>query len=118
MRKLTALLLPLLGMASDAHAHSELKTAEPSARAILKVSPQEVRLVFSEKIEPRFSSIEVLDPTGRRVSLGETRGDPSEPTVLVVGLMALPAGHYRVIWRVVSIDTHKTSGGFVFTIEP
>jgi len=29
----------------------------------------------------------------------------------------LPAGHYVVMWRVLSIDTHVTQGFFVFSVE-
>jgi methionine-rich copper-binding protein CopC len=36
----------------------------------------------------------------------------------MVSLPALKAGKYKVVWRVVSVDTHVTSGTFGFEIVP
>ena len=33
-----------------------------------------------------------------------------------VGLKSLSQGAYRVRWRVLSVDTHKTEGSFTFTV--
>jgi methionine-rich copper-binding protein CopC len=30
----------------------------------------------------------------------------------------LAPGTYRVMWRVISVDTHQTEGAFTFTIGP
>ena len=37
---------------------------------------------------------------------------------LRVPLKALPAGTYQVIWRVLSVDTHRTQGSFTFRVGP
>jgi methionine-rich copper-binding protein CopC len=31
---------------------------------------------------------------------------------------ALPPGTYRVVWRVLSIDSHGTTGDFTFEVAP
>jgi len=46
------------------------------------------------------------------------RVDPDDHTQLRVTLLPLPPGQYRVIWRVVSIDTHFRSGSFPFRVDP
>jgi methionine-rich copper-binding protein CopC len=35
-----------------------------------------------------------------------------------VPLKALPPGSYKVMWRVLSVDTHRTQGDFSFRIGP
>ena len=39
-------------------------------------------------------------------------------TQLRVSLKALPPGSYKVIWRVLSVDTHRTEGNFTFRVGP
>jgi hypothetical protein len=40
----------------------------------------------------------------------------SGPTELRVALKPLPPGTYKVIWRVLSVDTHRTQGEFTFSV--
>jgi hypothetical protein len=42
--------------------------------------------------------------------------DRSNHALLCVSLPTLQAGRYKVVWRVVSVDTHVTSGNFTFQI--
>ena len=44
--------------------------------------------------------------------------DASDATVLTVSVGNLPAGTYKVTWKVTSVDTHKTHGSFTFTVQP
>jgi methionine-rich copper-binding protein CopC len=37
---------------------------------------------------------------------------------LRVSLSALSSGTYRVVWRVLSVDTHVTEGDFTFRVAP
>ena len=46
------------------------------------------------------------------------RIDGSNSALLEVGLPALKPGKYKVVWRVVSVDTHVTTGDFTFEITP
>jgi len=39
-------------------------------------------------------------------------------TQLRIPVRALPAGTYKVIWRVLSVDTHRTQGDFTFRVGP
>jgi methionine-rich copper-binding protein CopC len=34
-----------------------------------------------------------------------------------VGLKGLGAGTYKVNWRVLSVDTHRSEGNFTFSVE-
>ena len=99
-------------------AHAFLDRAEPRVGSVVKVAPTEVKLWFTEEIEPAFSSVKVLDATGGQVDRNDVRVDSSERAVLRVSLKPLPAGAYTVEWRVVSVDTHDTNGSFAFRVLP
>src|SRR3954454_610131 len=67
---LTALALSSLE-SGLALAHSRLQRAEPPAESRLKSPPSEVKLTFTERLEPSYSGIQVKDERGAR-SIAET----------------------------------------------
>ena len=104
--------------ATHANAHAFLEHSDPPVGGKVHSAPAAVRIWFTEAIEPRFSSIQVFDATGKQVDKKDTRSDPSNRSVLQVSLPRLGAGSYKVVWRVVSVDTHRTNGDFTFQILP
>ena len=52
------------------------------------------------------------------VQAARRRSTGSDGTELRVPLKALPPGTYKVIWRVLSVDTHRTQGSFTFRVGP
>ena len=106
------------GLASGfAWAHSGLLRSQPPAESRLKRPPSEVKLTFSEPLEPAYSSVKVDDAGGSQVDRGDARVDRSNPTVLRASLPSLAPGTYAVIWRVLSVDGHTTDGRFSFQVE-
>ena len=83
----------------------------------IQVSPSEVRIRFTENIEPAFSSIQVFDASGKEVDKRDVHLDRSDRALLHVSLPRLGAGIYKVVWRVVSVDTHVTNGSFTFRVN-
>jgi len=100
-----------------AWAHAYLDHASPRVGNTVSQAPKEVMLWFTEKIEPAFSTIEVRNEQGALVSSGKATvvGDRTQMRVPV---KALPPGTYKVIWRVLSVDTHRTQGDFTFRVGP
>ena len=118
MRRTIALLLfSVLAGAARLEAHAFLQQAEPGAGSTLQTSPNEIKIRFSEKIEPTFSNIQVFAASGKEVDKRDAHLDRSDPALLRVSLPPLEAGTYKVVWRVVSIDTHVTEGSFSFHIR-
>jgi methionine-rich copper-binding protein CopC len=113
-----ALLLLAAWPASPAGAHAVLDYAVPAARSTVRASPKELVLKFSQRLEPSFSSIKVLDAGGKQVDRGDSRVDDADRASLRVTLPPLSRGRYRVVWRVLSIDTHVSQGDFTFDVEP
>ncbi len=103
--------------ANGASAHAFLDRADPAVGSAVTVSPKEVRLWFTEELESAFSTLHVVDGAGHTVDGGDGRVDASDPTLLRVSLRALPPGTYRVIWRVLSVDSHTTEGDFTFDVK-
>jgi copper resistance protein C len=97
-------------------AHAFLQRAEPSVGSTVQTSPSEVRIRFTENIEPAFSSIQVVDASGKEVDKRDVHLDRSDHALLLVSLPRLGAGTYKVVWRVVSVDTHVTNGDFTFRV--
>lgn len=106
----------MLGSVS-ASAHSNLKRAEPAANSALKQTPAEVKLQFTEQLEPAYSSVTVEDKDGARVDNDDSRVDEENASQLRVSLKQLAPGTYTVIWRVLSVDTHVTEGRYTFQVE-
>lgn len=105
-----------LACAVRAQAHAFLDHADPRVGSAVHAAPAELRLWFTQEIEPAFSSAQVYDAAGRRVDKGDPQVDSSDHTLLHVSLPALAPGSYKVTWRVVSVDTHVTQGDFTFQV--
>jgi copper resistance protein C len=108
----------LLGTASRSEAHAFLDHAEPAVGSRLQSSPGEVRIWFTQKLEPALSRIEVFDANELEVDTRDSHIDRSNPALLDVSLLRLKPGKYKVVWRAVSVDTHVTTGNFTFEVTP
>ena len=102
----------------DSFAHAYLDHADPKVGSTVSAAPSIVRIWFDSDLEPVFSMIMVhAAKDNTMVDKGDSRVDPSDPTLLEVSVPALPPGSYIVIWSVVARDGHRTSGNFTFTIK-
>jgi len=111
-------LAALLSGAAGASAHAFLDRADPRVGSTVRSAPSVVRMWFTERLEPAFSKAQVLDESGRRVDRGDVQFDESSGKEMHVSLPSLPAGTYKVVWRVLSVDTHVTEGDFTFHVRP
>ena len=117
MRIVILILSILLIAPTGAFAHAFLDHAAPRVGNTVAQAPKEVVLWFTQQLEPAFSSIEVRNEQGADVTAGKATviGDRTQ---LRVRLKALSPGTYKVIWRVLSVDTHRTQGDFTFRVGP
>jgi hypothetical protein len=109
---MAATLAPLAG------AHAVLDRALPVVGSTVRESPRELTLWFTQRLEPAFSKVRVMDRNGKRVDNGNPQFNGSDATVLRVSLPRLAPGTYRVHWRVLSVDTHVSEGEFTFDVVP
>src|ERR1700733_15990579 len=116
MRTIAAL-LPLICGATSAFAHAELKKATPPVGGTV-ASASEIRLDFSEGVEPKFSKVSLTGPDGA-VPLGATKTESGNQAVLIVPISnPLSAGAYKVHWQGVAGSTQHPQGTFEFTVKP
>ncbi len=100
-------------IATPAFAHAFLKHASPGAGQTL-AAPKEIALSFSEKLEPSLSGAGVMDAAGHDMNGAATVKDAA----ITVALPPLKPGLYHVTWHAVSVDSHRTEGGYTFTVQP
>jgi len=117
MKRIVIFFLILVAASTRLKAHAFLKDADPGVGSTMQRSPSEVRIRFTENIEPTVSSIQVFDASGKEVDKRDLHPDRSDHALLHVSLPLLGAGIYKVVWRVVSVDTHVTNGNFTFWIS-
>lgn len=116
--KLTAVAIALVFATQACWAHAFLDHAEPPVGCQIHAAPVVVKIWFTEKLESALSKIQVFDGSGQEVDKRDVQADKSDPAILSVSLPTLRPGKYKVVWRVVSVDTHVTTGNFTFEFTP
>jgi methionine-rich copper-binding protein CopC len=79
--------------------------------------PAAVRLWFNERLEPAFSSLDVVDAAGRPVTTDSARVSARDPKLLELALPALAPGAYTVRYKVLSVDSHTVKASFPFIVK-
>jgi len=101
---------------STAQAHAHLLTSLPAADAAVG-PPQNIRLQFSEALEPKFSGVELKTSGGGAVEVTSKVAGKDRKTLDAAPKTPLAPGAYRVLWHVVSTDGHKMAGDYGFTVK-
>ncbi|MBA1244816.1 copper homeostasis periplasmic binding protein CopC [Pseudomonas japonica] len=97
-------------------AHAHLQAPSPAEGSTV-AAPAELRLTFTEGVEPAFSEVTLTDSTGNSTKAQVHRAD--NDTVVLVATPATPlhAGSWTVHWKVVSVDTHRSEGQYTFNVK-
>ena len=107
-----------IGPAQVARAHGVLRSSDPGPGAVVDQSPANITLSFTEAPELGFSSVKVLDGTGRSFGAGTLQAVTGDPETVSQPIQSLPKGVYTVSWRIVSrVDGHLTAGSFGFGVQ-
>ena len=118
-RRLLLVVLPGACMGvRPAGAHGFLQRASPPVGGTVGGAPEEIRLWFNEPLEARFSRADVTTASGAKIESTFMRLDEADRRQLVIGVAPLKPGAYRVRWRVLSVDGHRTEGSFTFQVRP
>src|SRR6266852_9986090 len=120
-RLLVAVLLAIslaFAFPAASEAHAILLRSDPAKDAVLPVAPSQVRMWFSEALNPAFSTAVVVNGANKRVDIGNALVSPSDPTEMDVTLKPnLPPAVYVVIYRTDSnVDGHILTGSFLFSV--
>ena len=107
-----------LALPAAASAHAVLLRTVPQASVVVNTPPAELRLTYSEAVEPRFAVVSVTDAAARQETAGPPRRSAADPNTLVVPLDRVREGWYLVYWRAISADGHPVRGAFTFAVGP
>jgi methionine-rich copper-binding protein CopC len=99
-----------------AEGHAFPDHSEPAVGSKISSSPSVVKIWFTEKLEPALSKIQVFDQSKMQIDRRDVQAFEGNAAILIVSLPQLHAGRYNVVWRVVSVDTHVTTGNFSFEV--
>lgn len=119
--KLSLIFVVLAALAGAAHsgralAHAVLLRSDPAENARLGTPPGRVDLFFSEPLDHGSSTVEVRDTSGTQVDKHDVKFT-SDPTEMTDDLTTLKPGFYTVLWTTVSsVDGHKLTGTYPFTV--
>jgi len=97
-------------------AHANLVSADPAPGATTPATPSQVCMTFSEQLEKSFSTVSVLDSSGRSVGEGSPTFSQDDLS-MCLALTPLPNGVYIVSWRTQSaVDGHIVESSFPFGV--
>jgi copper resistance protein C len=114
--------LPLAALATSfaappVFAHGFLDHGVPGVGMTVSGPVRELRLYYTQGVVTAFSAVSVASSTGGAIPASRPVNDPSGQQIVIVRLgRALGPGSYTVNWRVLSVDTHTTTGTFHFTV--
>ena len=74
----------VFGTASVSWAHAFLDHAEPAVGNQVHSPPTQVKIWFTETLEPALSKIQVFDSSGQQVDKRNVQADKSDPILLSV----------------------------------
>jgi methionine-rich copper-binding protein CopC len=106
-------LVMLWAMSSPALAHAFLTRADPGAGADV-TAPKEISLNFSAKLDAAGSGASITDGSGHAVNAQAAVAD----STITLSLPPLAPGEYHLAWHALSVDSHRTEGGYSFTVQP
>ncbi|MFI6300985.1 copper resistance protein CopC [Amycolatopsis thailandensis] len=105
----------LLGAATPALAHAELKSSDPARGASLATPPTQIKLTFSGPVTLAENPIQITGPGNASWTVGraEVAGTVVTAPVQAVG----PAGEYTLRYKVTFEDSDVASGSVKFSLS-
>ncbi len=113
MRPILILILSLASI-SLAEAHAFLDQADPPVGSTVHPAPAQVKVCMTEDLERARSKLQVFNAQGAEVDKGDVH---VKGIIMTVSLLPLAAGTYKVVWKAVAADAHKTAGTFTFNVQ-
>lgn len=121
--RLACLAFLLVATASPALAHPKLLSASPAPNATA-ASTSRLKLAFSERLVAKFAGASLAMtampgmamPAPKSIAATASVG-PDGKTLNVALARPLAAGTYKLAYHVVSVDTHRVEGSYVFRVK-
>ena len=113
------LLLALALWPAPAAAHLQLQSSRPSAGDTVRTPLTEIRVTFTQDVEPRYTSLIILDNAGQELVLGTLAPVGEGKTREFVYRLTRPVvvGAFVVRWKTAGADGHVVTGSFHFIVD-
>ncbi len=112
-----AIAATLLLYSTLAAAHPALLASMPKADQTIDAPPPQIRLTFNEPVEVAFTTVKVVDASGKELLSPAVQRDPDDGNSIYVPLTRLPPGNYRALWSAAGRDGHRVKGELHFTVK-
>lgn len=109
--------LAVLALAGTAQAHAWIDTTTPADGAVLTEPPAQVRVQYTEPMEPRVTTLTLLDGRGKPVAGTRQTPEGDRNLALVLHLPELAGGKYTVKATTLGKDGHPTEETISFTVN-
>jgi methionine-rich copper-binding protein CopC len=103
-----------LALPLAASAHSEFVSSAPADKSTVGGTPAEIVLTFSAALDPKKSSIVLLDPSSSQIAKAGV--DPANDKVMRMTPPTLSPGAYEIDWTSVALDGDLLRGKVTFTV--
>ena len=111
-------------LASGAQAHPKILSSNPAANATVGHTNR-IEIHFSEKLVGQFSGVDLAmtDMPGMKMNAPMKMGGikatvgPDGTTLVATLAKPLPTGTYKLEYHVVSADTHRVQGSYMFKVK-
>ncbi|MDB5056485.1 MAG: copC [Bacilli bacterium] len=114
-RFLLLALMLFLSHPSLLFAHASLLKSIPDANSHSTASPQQISLVFNERLENSLYYIKVINDKGQSVTTNKASMDETH-THLSLQLPILADGTYVTTYHIISADGHPVGGSYLFAV--
>jgi copper transport protein len=114
-----ALLLACALWPTPAAAHLKLQSSTPAQGDTVRTSLTEIRVTFTQAVEPRYTTLTLMDEAGLELALGTLVPVGTGKTREFVYRLTHPvvSGEFVVQWKTAGTDGHVVSGSFDFTVD-
>jgi copper transport protein len=119
LRIVALILFACVGLPAQATAHLRLQSSTPAQGDTVRTLLTEIRILFSQAVEPRYTSLTLLDSNGNALELGTLIPIGEGQTREFVYRMAQPivVGAFVARWKAVGDDGHVVTGSFDFMVD-
>jgi copper transport protein len=116
---LAALVVAALPALASARLHLALQSSTPAQGDTVRTSLREIKLVFTQAVEPRYTSVTLHDNAGQPLELGTLAPVGEGKTREFEYRMPTPvvSGAFVVRWKTAGADGHVVSGSFDFMVD-
>ncbi len=103
-----------LALPLGASAHSEFVSSIPADKSTVSGTPAEIVLTFNASLDPKKSSIILLDSSSSQVAKAGV--DPADDKAMRLTPPTLQPGAYEIDWTSVALDGDLLRGKVTFTV--